>query len=128
MLGWAGLLSACHPVAAPILQLGFSPMYREPDTTSRGWEAFVNCVHAGAGEPYTAVEGWVSREAWGLCRWDMMECGAGFTFDADTNLTGPEAVRFTFQAAASNGLTLVRTFGHGHDAYRSIVLQPRAGV
>ena len=57
-----------------------------------------------------------------------MECGAGFTFDADTNLTGPEAVRFTFQAAASNGLTLVRTFGHGHDAYRSIVLQPRAGA
>lgn len=56
-----------------------------------------------------------------------MECGAGFTFDADTNLTGPEAVRFTFQSAAQNGLTLVRTFGHGHDAYRSIVLQPRAG-
>ena len=57
----------------------------------------------------------------------MMECGAGFTYDADTNLTGPEAIRFTFQAAASNGLTVVRTFGHGHDAFKSIVLQPRAG-
>ena len=61
------------------------------------------------------------------CRWDMMECGAGFTYDADTNLTGPEAVRFTMQAAASNGLTLVRSFGHGHDAFKSIILQPRAG-
>ena len=57
-----------------------------------------------------------------------MECGAGFTYDADTNLTGPEAVRFTMQAAASNGLTLVRAFGHGHDAFKSIILQPRAGV
>ncbi len=57
-----------------------------------------------------------------------MECGAGFTYDADTNLTGPEAIRFTFQAAASNGLTVVRTFGHGHDAFKSIVLQPRAGA
>jgi hypothetical protein len=57
-----------------------------------------------------------------------MECGAGFTFDADTNLTGPEAVRFTFQSAAQNGLTLVRAFGHGHDAYRSIILQPRPGA
>lgn len=57
-----------------------------------------------------------------------MECGAGFTYDADTNLTGPEAIRFTFQAAASNGLTVVRTFGHGHDAFKSIVLQPRAGT
>ncbi len=56
-----------------------------------------------------------------------MECGAGFTYDADTNLTGPEAVRFTMQAAASNGLTLVRSFGHGHDAFKSIILQPRAG-
>ena len=61
------------------------------------------------------------------CRWDMMECGAGFTYDADTNLTGPEAVRFTMQAAASNGLTLVRAFGHGHDAFKSIILQPRPG-
>lgn len=61
-------------------------------------------------------------------RWDMMECGAGFTYDADTNLTGPEAIQFTFQAAASNGLTVVRTFGHGHDAFKSIVLQPRAGA
>jgi hypothetical protein len=60
-------------------------------------------------------------------RWDMMECGAGFTFDADTNLTGPEAIRFTFQSAAANGLTVVRAFGHGHDAFNSIVLQPRAG-
>jgi hypothetical protein len=58
----------------------------------------------------------------------MMECGAGFTYDADTNLTGPEAIQFTFQAAASNGLTVVRTFGHGHDAFKSIVLQPRAGA
>ena len=58
----------------------------------------------------------------------MMECGAGFTYDADTNLTGPEAVRFTMQAAASNGLTLVRSFGHGHDAFKSIILQPRAGA
>ena len=57
-----------------------------------------------------------------------MECGAGFTYDADTNLTGPEAVRFTMQAAASNGLTLVRAFGHGHDAFKSIILQPRPGV
>lgn len=57
-----------------------------------------------------------------------MECGAGFTYDADTNLTGAEALRFTFQAAASNGLTVVRTFGHGHDAFKSIVLQPRAGA
>lgn len=57
-----------------------------------------------------------------------MECGAGFTYDADTNLTGPEAIQFTFQAAASNGLTVVRTFGHGHDAFKSIVLQPRAGA
>ena len=57
-----------------------------------------------------------------------MECGAGFTYDADTNLTGPEAVRFTMQAAASNGLTLVRSFGHGHDAFKSIILQPRAGM
>ena len=57
----------------------------------------------------------------------MMECGAGFTYDADTNLTGPEAVRFTMQAAASNGLTLVRAFGHGHDAFKSIILQPRPG-
>ena len=57
-----------------------------------------------------------------------MECGAGFTYDADTNLTGPEAVRFTMQAAASNGLTLVRSFGHGHDAFKSIILQPRAGL
>ena len=56
-----------------------------------------------------------------------MECGAGFTYDADTNLTGPEAVRFTMQAAASNGLTLVRAFGHGHDAFKSIILQPRPG-
>lgn len=56
-----------------------------------------------------------------------MECGAGFTYDADTNLTGPEAVRYTMQAAASNGLTLVRSFGHGHDAFKSIILQPRAG-
>ena len=57
-----------------------------------------------------------------------MECGAGFTYDADTNLTGPEAIRFTMQAAASNGLTLVRSFGHGHDAFKSIILQPRAGL
>ncbi|KAK9917882.1 hypothetical protein WJX75_009220 [Coccomyxa subellipsoidea] len=64
----------------------------------------------------------------GLNAWDMMECGAGFTYDADTNLTGPEAIQFTFQAAASNGLTVVRTFGHGHDAFKSIVLQPRAGI
>ena len=68
------------------------------------------------------------RCAAAMCRWDMMECGAGFTYDADTNLTGPEAVRFTMQAAASNGLTLVRSFGHGHDAFKSIILQPRAGA
>ncbi len=56
-----------------------------------------------------------------------MECGAGFTYGADTNLTGPEAIRYTLQTAAEHGITVVRTFGHGHDAYNSIVLQPRAG-
>ena len=55
-----------------------------------------------------------------------MESAAGYVFPKHLP-TGVDAVQFTMQTAAANGLSVVRAFGHGHDPW-SVTLQEHPGA